>query len=40
MTKLQLDQWKKESIEQAIVQLTLERYTQLLAVARAAGEVH
>lgn len=40
MTKQQLEQWKQESIEQAMVRFTVERYCQLIQIARAAGEVH
>jgi hypothetical protein len=39
MTKREMLIWKTESIEQAIVQLTMERYTELQAVMKAAREV-
>lgn len=40
MTKHELNQWKTESIEQALVRLTLERFTELQRIVRAAGQVH
>lgn len=40
MTKRQIEAWRTESIEQALVRLTIERFTELQKAVRAAGEVH
>jgi hypothetical protein len=39
MTKKQMDAWQKESIEQAVVVLTQERYKELQRLMTLAGEV-
>lgn len=39
MTKKQMSDWRTESINQALVRLTTERYTELQKVMRAAGYV-
>ncbi len=40
MTKKQLREWQEESVNQALVRLTTERYMELQRVMRAAGEVN
>lgn len=39
MTKRQMKQWQEESVNQALVRLTQERYMELEKVMRAAGQV-
>lgn len=40
MTKQQMREWQEDSIRQAVVELTLERYRQLEETAKLAGHVH
>jgi hypothetical protein len=39
MTKREMAEWQRTSIEQAVVRLTMERYTELMEIQRFAGFV-
>lgn len=39
MTKKQMLDWQRESVEQALCRLTIERYAELEKVMKAAGQV-
>jgi hypothetical protein len=39
MTKRELKDWQRESVQQAVVRVTLERYQELQEIIRAAGQV-
>ncbi len=39
MTKRELNRWREESVKQAVVQLTQERFTELLKAQQMAGYV-
>jgi len=39
MTKREMQKWQQESVQQAVVRLTLERYRELDKARRAAGYV-